>query len=200
PQDFDFNLRLKNFDPITLLFLPDLKIPDGAVITGKFVSSQNVAALNAFAKTASYKGVKVHNFILDETTGNKAMNLFITADQIDLTDSIYIKNINIANILRNDSLNLNIKLSDVDAVNQLDLNGLVRFSRDSSAVFSILPSEVVISQEVWKIQEQVSIGFDQGEININDFVLLNGSQQIKINGTISADPEDKLLVNFDQFN
>src|SRR5690606_24499908 len=62
PQNFDFNLRLKNFDPITLLFIPDLEIPEGAVITGKFVSAQNVASLNAFAKTASYKGIKVHNF------------------------------------------------------------------------------------------------------------------------------------------
>ena len=52
---------------------------------------------------------------------------------------------NVANIFRNDSLSLNIKLSDKDATNQLDLNGLVEFDTKDFASLSLLPSDVIIN-------------------------------------------------------
>ena len=198
PQNFDFNLRLKKFEPLTL-FIPDLQIPEGAIINGKFASSQNTATLNAFSKVLIYKGVKINNLILDQTTGAKALNVFITSDRIDIADSLYIKNVNIANILHNDSLNLNVKLSDKDATNQLDLNSLIYFAKDSAAMFSILPSDVIINHETWKIQEQVKIGFGKGKTTISDFALSRANQIITVDGTISPNPEDILNINFHQF-
>ncbi|WP_423147643.1 translocation/assembly module TamB domain-containing protein [Rubrolithibacter danxiaensis] len=200
PQNFDFQLELKYFDPLSTLFFPHLKLPQGALMNGKFTSDQNSATFNAFAKLAEYKGVKVNNIIIDETTTDKALNIFISSDRVDITDSLYIKNVNIANVLKNDSLNLNIKLSDKNATNQLDLNGLVQFKRDSSALFSILPSDVIINRETWKIQEQVRIGFDAGKTTIKDFELSHNEQILTIDGIISQDPKEKLNVKFDKFN
>ena len=41
------------------------------------------------------------------------------------------------------------------AINQLDLNGLVEFSKvaDSTAKLSLLPSDVIINREIWRIQD-----------------------------------------------
>ncbi len=201
PQNFQFSLDLKYFEPISVLFFPQLKIPEGASITGTFNSEQNIANLNGFAELLTYNNIKVNNFILDQTTSPEALSLFITSDRVDLTDSLYIKNVNIANILQNDSLNLNIKLSDKDATNQLDLNGLIEFSelKDSAARLSILPSDVIINREVWRIQEKVSFGLETGKIIVNDFELFRDNQLLTVNGAISANPDDELIIGFNKF-
>lgn len=198
PQKFDLNLNLKKFEPISL-FVKDVQIPNGAVLNGTFASDSNVSTINGYAKTIQYQKIKANNLIIDETTEDKQMNIFLTSDRIDLSDSLFVLNVNVANILRNDSLNLNIKLSDKDASNQLDLNGLIEFNGDSLARLNILPSDLVINREVWRIQEKVQIRFDEGKALINNFGLFRDNQFISANGVISSDPADELRVGFKQF-
>lgn len=198
-QNFDFSLKLKYFEPVSVLFVPDLQIPEGAFFNGKFNSSQNTAILTGSSPLVQYKNIKVNNVIIDETTSADALNLFLTADRIDLNERLYIQNINFANILKNDSLSLNVKLSDKDAMNQLDLNGLLEFGQDTLVKFSLLPSDVVINQEVWRIQEKVSLNFDQNKVIIEGFELFRDDQLLTIDGTISPDPKDVLNVEFKKF-
>lgn len=200
-QNFTFNMHLKYFEPISLLFIPELKIPDEANLFGQFNSAEHIANLNGFIKTAYYNKVKINNLIIDQTTTPKALNLFITSDQIDLSDSLYIKNVNIANILKNDSLSLNIKLSDKNATNQLDLNGLVEFSqhKDSTARLSILPSDVIINREIWRIQEKVNFRLENDRVIVKNFELFRNDQFLTVNGAISKNPKDELLIGFNHF-
>lgn len=211
-QNFEFTLNIKDFEPISALFIPELKIPDQANINGKFVSATNTANLSGFIKLLQYNKLKVNNLILDESTSADAMNVFITSDRVDITDSLYIKNVNIANILRKDSLNLNVKLSDKDATNQLDLNSLVEFfpQGDERIKLSVLPSDVIINNQVWKIQEKVSFSFDEGKApgadfnllrrtRITGFELFRDNQMLTIDGILSANPEDELLIGFNKF-
>lgn len=211
-QNFEFNLNIKYFEPLGAIFFPELKIPEQASFNGTFVSSENRANLNGFIKLVQFNNIRVNNLIIDESTSTDAMNIFITSDRIDITDSLYIKNVNIANILKNDSLSLNIKLSDKDATNQLDLNSLVEFTEtgDEKIRLSILPSDVIINREIWKIQEKVSFSFDEGRMpgenfnlfrrtRITGFELFRDDQMLTINGIISKDPADELLIGFNHF-
>jgi hypothetical protein len=211
-QDFEFNLNIRYFEPLSMLFAPKLKIPEQANFNGKFVSDSNIANLNGFIKLIQYNKIKINNLIIDESTSEDAMNVFITSDRVDITDSLYIKNVNIANILKNDSLSLNIKLSDKNAINQLDLNSLVEFtsSGDQRIQLSILPSDVIINNQTWKIQEKVNFSFDDGRTKDQEFSLLRrtkitgfelfrDNQMLTINGFISKDPADELLIGFNNF-
>src|SRR5690606_1715580 len=166
-QEFDFDLTLKDFTPFALLFIPDLEIPDEVIMTGKFSSVNGVSSLNGFVPTGIYKGVTIQNLIFDQTANERFLNLFITSDRVSFTDSLFINNVNIANILRNDSLRFNIKMSDLDETNQLDLNGLVEFSQESSSRLSLLPSDIIINSEDWRIQEKVKFDFEEGKTLIN---------------------------------
>jgi hypothetical protein len=198
-QHFDVNIQLKKFEPIGI-FAPKLSIPDGAILNGKFDSDSSISTINGYVKTLQYDGIKANNLIVDETTENKQMNIFLTSDRIDLGDSLFVKNVNIATILRSDSLSLNVKLSDKDATNQLDLNGLVEFSADSLAKLSILPSDLVINREVWKIQDKVLFRFDKGKTLVKGFGLSRNNQFISADGIISTNPNDELSVGFKNFD
>jgi hypothetical protein len=200
PQNFDFTLNLKNLDPATAMFMPDLNIPDQGTFIGKFNSNNKTATLNGYVKTFKYGKIVFHDFIIDESTSDDFLGLNVSLSQVDLTDSLFIKNINITNFLKNDSLNFNVKLSDKNAANQLDLYGVIEFGRDTTAKVSILPSDVILERENWKIQEQVKIRFLDGKTQISGFELSNGLQKVRINGFVSDNVDDKLNVVFAKFS
>jgi len=201
PQNFAFRLNLKNLDPVTTLFIPKLKIPEQGTFVGNFNSYNNTATLNGLIKTIQYDKMIFHDLLIDESTNDDYIGMNISLSKVDLTDSLSIKNINITNFLKRDSLNFNIKLSDKNAVNQLDLYGLVEFAKDTTAKLKILPSDIIIEQQKWRIAEQVRIRLlDNGRTQIAGFVLSNGAQKIDIDGYISPKPEDKLTVAFEKFN
>ena len=200
PQHFEFNLGLKNMSPLLALFDPDLKIPDQGTFVGEFDSSNETATLNGYVKTIQYGTTVFHDLILDGSTTNGQLGLNISLSKINITDSLFIKNIDVSNALRRDSLNFNIKLADKDATNQLDLYGLVEFGRDTTAKLKLLPSDVILEHQDWKLTDQARIKFLDGKIQINGFQLSNGPQKVKINGLISSNPEDKLKLDFEKFN
>lgn len=199
-QIFQFNLLVKRFEPIAELVAPGLELQDSAVLIGNFDSKNNIATLNGFVNKLKYKGITVNHLILDENTTPNQLQAIITSDRVDINDSLYIKNVNLSNVLRNDSLALNIKLSNADDVNQLDLNGLVEFASDTTARVSILPSLLKINNEDWKIQEKVRINFLNGKTQISNFDLSNGRQLLTVDGILSDDPKDLMAVGFENFS
>ncbi|MBK0381314.1 translocation/assembly module TamB domain-containing protein [Mucilaginibacter segetis] len=200
PQRFDFNLKLKNLDPFTALFMPDLKVPDQGNFVGKFNSDDKTATLNGYIKTIKLGKIVFHDFIIDEGTDDEFLGLNVSLSKVDLTDSLFIKNITVSNFLKNDSLNFNVKLSDKTATNQLDLYGLVEFGRDTTAKLKILPSDVILENQNWRIQEQVRIRLLDGKTQVSGFEMSNGLQKVRVNGFISDNPADKLKLSFEKFN
>ncbi len=200
PQDFAFNLTLKNPDPLIAVFMPTLKIPDRGTFIGEFNSAKKTATLNAYIKTIQYGKILFHDFIIDESTTNEYLGLNLSLSRVDLTDSLFIKNINITNFLRKDSLNFNVKLADKNAVNQLDLYGLVNFGHDTTARLELLPSDIILERQNWRLQQKTRIKLLNGKTQVSGFELANGDQKVRINGFISDNPLDKLTVSFEKFS
>lgn len=194
-QNFDFTIDLKNFDYISGLIIPQLKIPERGLLNGKFDSQNNLVTLNGFAKTIKYNDMVFHNFIIDQNTLLNSFEAIFSLDKIEFSEGgIFVQNIIIQNTLKNDSLSFNLKLSDKDATNQLDLYGLIEFGTDTLAKVSILPSDVIIDNSVWKIEDKVRFKFEENRTIIEGFELSNTNQMIAINGAISSSQDDMLEV------
>ncbi|HTI61289.1 translocation/assembly module TamB domain-containing protein [Mucilaginibacter sp.] len=200
PQKFAFNLQVKNIDPFLAFFVSNLKVPDRGTFIGQFDSEKKTAVFNGYVKTIQLGSTVFHDLIIDESTNNDYLGLNLSLSSINITDSLIIKNIDVTNFLKKDSLNFNIKLADKDAANQLDLYGLVQFARDTTARLKILPSDVILEHQNWRIDNQVRVRFLNGKTLVSGFELANGGQKVKINGFISDDPADKLKVEFDKFS
>jgi hypothetical protein len=200
PQQFSFNLKLKNLDPLLAMYLPTMKVPDQGTFIGQFDSENKTATLTGLIKTVQFGKTVFHDFIIDENTTDKDLQLNISLSRINFSDSLFIKNINISNFLKKDSLNFNVKLADKDATNQLDLYGLVQFGKDTTAKLKLLPSDVILEHQNWRITDQVRIRLLEGKAQVSGFELSNGPQKVRINGFISDNPVDQLKVDFEKFD
>ena len=199
-QNFQFNFDLKNMDAVTSIFLPALSIPERGSFNGKFNSDSGLVSLSGFVKTIKYDGIVYKNLIIDQNTLPKSLEAIISLDRVNISDSVYIQNVVIQNTLKNDSLSFNVKLSDKTATNQLDLYGLVEFGLDTTAKLSILPSDIIIDNQVWKVQDKARIKFDNNKIKIEGFALSNNNQLVAVNGIISKNPDDVLDVVIENLN
>ncbi len=197
-QVFDFRLKIKNFEPIADLVAPGLEIAKESLLAGSFDSRNNTATLGGIIRELKYKGIVAKNIIIDESTNNNQLTVILSSDRVDLNDSLYIKNINISNILRNDSLALNVKLSNDDDNTRLDLNGLLEFEPDTTKI-SVLPSNLTINNVDWNIQEKVLIGFNNGKTKIQNLSISNAEQEVSLNGVISDDPRDAIILGLENF-
>jgi hypothetical protein len=199
PQKFDLNIKIKNLDPFTAIFLPALQIPEQGTFIGQFNSIEKTATLTGYVKTIKYNKMVFHDFILDEGTTENNLGINISLKRVDLSEDLFIKDINITNFINNDSLQFNVKLADKDATNQLDLYGLVEFGRDTTAKLKLLPSDIILENQKWRLEEQVRIRLLDGKTAIENFELSNGEQIVSIDGFISDNAADKLKVSFNKF-
>src|SRR3546814_1252120 len=65
-QSFKFGFQLKNLDPITAVFLPQLCIPDQGSFYGSFNSSDQKLTLACGMATVDYDGIRFRNLIIYE--------------------------------------------------------------------------------------------------------------------------------------
>jgi len=199
-QAFDFDLELKNVEAVTALWLPKLTLAEGATMNGHFSTADNTADINLLVPKLSHGLLQVDRLIVDESTHSGALRLFLTADRMRISDSLYVNNVNLSNTLSNDSLHTNLKLADVTAGNQLDFNGLVNFEKDKPIKMQVLPSTVILNHERWQLNEQAAFYLADGRLNVRDVEISNQEQVAKFEGFISGNRDDRSLLTFRNFD
>ncbi|MGK6350809.1 translocation/assembly module TamB domain-containing protein [Parapedobacter sp. DT-150] len=199
-QAFHFNLELKDALPITALLAPDLHVPEGASVNADFSTATGVANFNLLVPHVSRGNLHVRRLIIDESTQEGALRLFVTADRISLGDSLYVNNVNLSNVIVGDSLQFNLKAADASASNRLDLNGLVHFEKDAPLNMQLLSSSLVLNNEPWQFDRDARFYLRDGKLTVRGFQLSNNHQIVRLDGVISADAEDNASLTFNNFN
>src|SRR5690606_20839144 len=116
------------------------------------------------------------------------------------TDSLYVNNINLSNVMVGDSLHVNLKLSDVTSSNQLDLNGMVNFERGSPTRIRLLPSALTLNNEPWQLDERAVAYVSSGEVNLQGVEISNKGQIARLEGFISKASDRNMVFTFKNFN
>src|SRR5690606_20191259 len=146
-----------------------------------------------------YKGMHVTNLAIQENDDDKAFSLNLHADRLSFGDSVYVNHIYLRNTLANDRLNFNIILSKKEATNYLDLEGNIHFAHNAPASIAFGSSTIIINKEHWNLNSDATVHISKGKIYLSNLLLNQDKQQVKLDG-IMSDKNDKLHVEFHQFN
>lgn len=199
-QDFDLNVNIKSFKPIATFFRKDISLDSGATLNAKFESEKQTANFNFYAPHFKYNGIRLTHLIVDQNANLKNMELQTSIDQINFTDSTYIKNVNISNTLVNDSLQFNIKMSELEASNSLDLNGVIRFAHEKPAFINFYPSNILINREQWLVNNDAQLKISKGKWYFEKLTLSHEEQKVHIDGILSNEVSDQINLRFQDFN
>lgn len=204
-QDIQWNIQLKKTDALSKLFLPQIKINQGASLTGSYSSIRNQFLLKGKVPQMNLYGEQFENWRINISTENNALLLNTSCEKIAFSDSLWVKGFAMNNKVYHDTIDLRMTWDNNSTTNYKgDISSLITFGKQDKIKIKFFPSEVTIADSVWSINSANEIVVDSlRTITIKDFSFKNKSQVIQIEGVVSENPKDQLqfsLINFNLTN
>jgi hypothetical protein len=200
PQVFQYNITLKNTALPEFLFVPKIHLHSTAELDGNFNSNINSFVLNGKIRELFIDSVKVHNLGISAKSVGSEFHTHFTSDKVNVTDSVYLKNIDIKAQIANDNLDYTINWDNKGKImNSANINGNARFAPRSVEI-KILPSEIYIQNQQWAASPDNKIRIDSSDVTFSNLTFFSREQSITVDGVISKHLNKPLEVKFSQFD
>lgn len=208
-QSFTSSIALKNTQPFSQIFMPDIVINEDARIESRFVSSEGVLGITARASNITLYGTNVRNWNLNLSARNEDLNLRTGASHLNVTDpdegdsfELGLEKLLVVGTFSGDSILYQITWRDPEQPddNSGDFKGFLTFVNSPELELRITESEFMINSMPWWFNNDNYIIFDSSAIHINQLVFQSHDQKIQVHGNVSNDPVEKLSINFDQWD
>jgi hypothetical protein len=208
-QSFTSTIVLKNTQPFSKIFIPDIVINEDARIESRFISSEGVLGVTARAADISLYGTNVSNWNLNLSARNEDLNLRTSASHILITNpdegdsfELGLEKLLVVGTFSGDSILYQITWRDPEQPdnNSGDFSGFLTFVNSPELELRITESEFMINSMPWWFNNDNYIIFDSSAIHINQLVFQSQDQKIQIHGNVSNDPVEKLSINFHKWD
>jgi hypothetical protein len=193
-----FDFRVKNFETISSLFIPQLKVSPGTEVNGRFNSQTNALFVSVSSGLLTFDHIKFKNSSFDIETFSK--NIYFTAisDKISYHDSLFIENFIGSGIMYSDNINFSLYWDNYDLTSNTsgDLKGFILFPDSSTTIVNMASSNFTYQNRQWRIIEDNSIIFSKNTLQVNNFRMQRENQEITVHGTTSDLITDGLKFTF----
>jgi hypothetical protein len=201
-DQFDFNVKIKKLSLINGLFFPDLNISQNTKITGSFDASKNYIQLNSTSDLITYANNKIRDFTLDiKTTKLNGLDVLITSDKINLTDSLSLQNflIRASSLDTKSNFGINWDNQQVKKNYSGTVDGLLDFTK-TGLELKFDKIYLTIADSIWQMfNSNLIVADTSGTITIDTLKLANAKQSIALFGRVSKSHNDKLFLNLNKF-
>lgn len=206
---FDYTIQLKNTGPITEIFVPGLEIDPNTVISGGFNPSTGLVNVNGRSPSIQLNGFTFDDWSLQAESANGKLDVLMSCKDLVLlsdddteTSDAHLQQFRIKSSAQNDTVRFKVNWNDLDTadINKAEFGGLMSFGSYPALSVSLDAADLIINDTVWRIIPGNQIVFDSAAIDVRDLKIGSEYQSIAINGRITDDPLDQLMVLFNNFN
>jgi len=207
-QLFDFAINLKDTELISELFFPFIYIDPGSIVEGEFDSKLHKININANSSGIDLSGMKIKEWYLDMKFTEDDITIVTGADHFLFVEPVRqnqirlgIDELLIKTNIGEDLLKFNIGWDDGPELssNEAFIEGVVDAKQYPLIETRIFENRIVINDSTWIFNQDHLVSIDTSAIGFRDLAISGENQSIKINGTISEDPEDIVDVDFNNF-
>lgn len=204
-NNFRFDIKIKEINQLLRVFMPDLSIQPNTMISGNYTSKNQYLAIVAKSDSINYDENVFENIRIKAYTYNNKL-FFNTKTKGEFFSEGVKDNISLLSQIKKDSVQMRIKWqnSDTTASYRSNISLLTVFTKktDSSLPkidIRLYESDLIIGDTLWSLAP-ARISIDTTYISINDFSLRNNSQFININGSVSDNKNDSLIIDIQDVN
>lgn len=200
-QDFKYEVNIRDFTPVTELFLPDIILSKNTKFSGKFNSKTNVFRLKSDPiKQITVSGVEMNNLVLTAKNNGDYLSVVATSSAIYFADSIGMENFRMSTEMLQNKIATEINWAAADSSAWGDIVGEGVLQSSDTFNFNIKPSEARFNNMDWQLEKQSQIAVEGSKILIKNFNIFSGKETIAMEGIISEDRNDKLNISVTDFN
>jgi len=211
-----FGINKQSFDPKENIFSFDFTIEDMTAFSNilelpftfreqTHITGQYNSATDKFGLEANIRNVKLGGSTIDSlkiTLNNPNEKALLSLSGIRLQKNNYPLSFVVNFDAVDDQVNTNLNWGHASEKYRGNLNANTLFSREKeksplSAQINIKQSDLAFNDSVWTLYP-TNILVDSSGININHLLAAHNDQFLKMNGAISHNPEEKLLVELNK--
>jgi|GEM_PF-1636162 len=199
-SSFEFSSTLKNPKPLLALFAHKIELSKNIAIFGSYNANDKLI-LNLAAQKIGIGSISMENLFLDSRVRENYLNTSIKTSLFKVSDSMQFQNVDLNANTNNQEINCGLTFSDKKQ--QIQTSGIINFK--SILVGGILQggfenSELNILGNRITINNDNIISYNGNKISILNFLLQKDKGKIQVDGTLSKEKEDKLTIDFDNFD
>lgn len=205
-DQFTFNVKVKKFNAINELFLPDIMLSPNSTVEGDFNASENKLNIQFSSSKTNYKSFSAKDilFILNENKQTVVAEL--SGKALNLTDSLALENFNVVLNSTDNSSTYSIDWDNLkQPLNKGELKGQFAFN-PGNFYMNFDKIALTLRDSTWNLVNPNSLTIEKtGSIFINPLLIQNNLQTLNIAGTLSEKTGDSLVISthnviLEQFN
>lgn len=208
-QDFYVNMKLKNTETLSRLFMPQLRISDNTNLTATYTSDNYRLYTTIESDKIAFNNLTFKDIYLknktdkDKTTANIRMKEFVIKEETD-SNPVRLSMENLAFLFdaHNDSLLLNVAWDDdtVKDRNKGSMDALYVLNDGNGGRLKLSASDVLVNDSLWSLSPECYIDFRKDKVFINNLDVYSGNQSMSANGYFPKTNRDTLNLDFNKLD
>jgi translocation and assembly module TamB len=196
--EYDFRLKANVVNgSLIKIFLPTLDKLEPITLLGHFTSN-NGWNTSLDAPLIIIGANRIQKIKLNAGTSGNAIKLTTGIEQFSsgATMNIYATTL-VANVADN-KINFLVNLKDIENKNKYRFGGLFEQQETNNYTLKLYPDSLLLNYDKWNIANDNIVRLNNGDVNISNFALSNGNQQLSLNSQAQTEnsPMDIKLKDF----
>ncbi len=203
----DFELELKNINPLLNLFDPLIYLSENTKINGRLSTGEKRHELTINFKNDTLK--YNHNLLLSNDLKivthsyleNNYLNgnLTINSKKQILRSDALLDSMALSAKWNSDSINFNMQIRQQKEQNVNQVAGTISFKTDTT-LLKFNKSQIQVLEQTWRIQHNNLITFTKDNLRLTNMSIKSGNQLIRAEGAISRSNVEPIVINIEQVN
>lgn len=199
---FSFDLSVADTRNFSSIFELPLTIYSQANLKGSYDNTSDSLRLEAKIPYLQYHNYRIENNIINLANDHHRLNLKIAATHLGKNNKLLL---NSEWNIGNDSIYSSVRWTDQDKgkyKGALNFNTYIAAASKGQPLFASIhfqPSEMVFNDSLWRISPTI-LEMKEKQFYINHLEAFHHNQKVKINGFISENPDDELLIELENVN
>lgn len=201
-EQFELTVELSEFSKFSKILVPQVTVLDSLYFGSNF--DLNNKQLNFDLKTGflEVSGLGIQPVSATYRQTSNEVNVDISTSKIAFSDSAFAKDFTINGNAQKDSAIVSIdwdnKQADKNYKGDLNFKGQVLGPKELKVVFE--NSYFTLADTLWKVPENSYVKLDHDTVTIKDFQFYHKDQGLSLNGRISPNPSDSVVLEGDEID
>jgi len=201
---FTLNTRIKKIDKLNEFLGTGLSISEGSLLTGRFSSALSEMEAGLTSAAITFAGIQLSQMHLTGSVSGAKMEVGLRADTLLLPDKSVLGNFTLAATGNNDTIELGLRWDNKDGgrtIGEVKTMGYYSKNHLNRPVLTvgILPSGFTVRNTPWSVNP-ARIVIDSTSLLFDNILVSSRSNFIRVDGSLSSIPEDRLTMSFDGLN
>jgi translocation and assembly module TamB len=199
PQNFTFDLKIKNTDLLTEVLVPELEPFTPGVIHGDFDSREHRMYFAFRMPKMQYNQIAADSLVMVVRSNPDVLRYFAKVENL-VIDTIKVDQINLAGRIAKDSVRATLNV--LDSLKEKKYRIRTQIAREGDMMHIHMLDSLLLNYSPWNVPADNYLAFGNGVFAANNFEIVKKGQKVIFEGDTRKDPavavkfEDLELSNF----